>query len=93
MLVVLRCGDFLKLHAGHHDAFAADRAEAFDHIAHGPLPVFVGSVGGEEALQSLVGVPLGPAMGLNFKVTGARFQSDGHDNAIKTIPVRVYIFI
>jgi len=29
--------------------------EAFDDIAHGPLAVFVGSIGGEEAFQPLIG--------------------------------------
>ena len=58
MLVGLRGGDFLELHPGHDNAFAADRAETFNHIAHGPLPVFMSPVGGEEGLQSLIGVPL-----------------------------------
>jgi len=57
-LVGLRGGDFVKLHSGHYKAFSSDCAEAFDDTAQSPLAVFVGSVGGEEALQSLVGMPL-----------------------------------
>jgi len=53
---------------GRHNAFAADCAQTFNHIAHGPHSVSVVSVGGEEALQSLVGVPL--------EVTGQRAEED-----------------
>jgi len=50
LLVGLRGGDFVKLHSGHCQTFSADCAQAFDDTAQSPLAVFVGSVGGEEAL-------------------------------------------
>jgi hypothetical protein len=47
LLVGFGCGDFLELHSAHRDLVAADRRQAFDHVAHCPLSIFVSAVGGE----------------------------------------------
>ena len=47
LLVRFGRGDFLELHGAHHDLFAADRRQSLDHVAHCPLSIFVGAVGGE----------------------------------------------
>jgi len=47
LLVGFRRGDFLELHRAHRDLVATDRRQALNHVAHCPLSIFVGAVGGE----------------------------------------------
>ena len=47
LLVGFGCGDFLELHVAQHDFVAPDRCQALDHVAHCPLSIFVGAIGGE----------------------------------------------
>src|ERR1700682_5293513 len=58
LLVSLGCCDFFEFHPSHGDLLAADGCQPFDDVTHGPLSIFVSTVGGEEGRQSLFHMPL-----------------------------------
>src|ERR1700737_1206355 len=58
LLVSLGCCDFFEFPPSHGDLLAADGCQPFDDVTHGPLSIFVSTVGGEEGRQSLFHMPL-----------------------------------
>src|SRR5258707_14766641 len=57
LLVGVRHGDFLELQGAHDDLLAADRHQSLDHVAQGPLSIFVDPIGGKKRLKTLLEVP------------------------------------